>query len=255
MVRVELVSDVSTVVPGKDFTLAVQFALKPEWHIYWHNPGESGLATSIRFELPEGFSAGPILWPAPMRFDQPGDILGYGYSNAVMLAAKISVKSDLSGGDTLPVRAKARWLSCKDVCIPGSAELQLSLPVGDSPGPRKETLFAEWEESLPVEAFSAGVQAKTAGSLPQDSSAGEFTIELTFKSAASKIEWFPFAIKSLKVTDISVEGEGQSSRINFKAALMKGHDVSLPELASVVTYTQSGHQRAVRVSVPLMKTR
>lgn len=251
MVKAELVADVGTVAPGTGFTLGVRFVMKPEWHIYWHNPGESGLATSIRFELPEGLTAGPILWPAPMRFDQPGNILGYGYSDSVLLAAKVIVKSDLSGVDALPIRAKTRWLSCKDVCIPGSADLELNLPVGDSPHPKDEALFAEWEKSLPVEAFSTGVQAETTGSL----STGEFTVTLTFKEAASRIEWFPHADKALKVTDISVEGEGQNARITFKAAAMKGHELSSPELASVVTYRQGGRQKAVRVSVPLMKTR
>jgi DsbC/DsbD-like thiol-disulfide interchange protein len=140
-------------------------------------------------------------------------------------------------------------LSCKDVCIPGSAELQMTLPVGDQSAPQQEALFTEWEESLPVEAFAAGVQAKATGSIPVDGSAGEFNIELTFKDDASNIEWFPFTVKSLKVTDISVEG----TQIKFKAAVMKGHELSSPELASVVTFTEGGNPRAVRVAVPLVK--
>jgi thiol:disulfide interchange protein DsbD len=251
MVKAELVADVDKVAPGTGFALGVRFVMKPEWHIYWHNPGESGLATSIGLELPEGLTAGPILWPTPMRFDQPGGILGYGYSDSVLLAAKVIVKPDISGTDALPIRAKARWLSCKDVCIPGSADLELSLPVGDSPHPKDEALFAEWEKSLPVEAFSMGVHAETTGSLP----AGELTITLTFNEPASRIDWFPYADKALKVTDISVEGDGQNARIAFKAAVLKGHELSSPELPSVVTFAQGGSRKAVRVSVPLMKTK
>jgi thiol:disulfide interchange protein DsbD len=249
MVKAQLVADVDSVAPGTGFTLGVRFVMKPDWHIYWHNPGESGLATSIAFELPESLTAGPILWPAPMRFDQPGDILGYGYSDSVLLAAKVMVKSDISEIDALPIRAKARWLSCKDVCIPGSAELELRLPMGSSPSPKDEALFATWEKSLPVEDFSAGVQGETTGSL----STGELTITLNFNEAASRVDWFPHTIKGLKVTDISVEGEGQNARITFKAAAMKGHDLSSPELASVVTFRQGGRQKAVRISIPLIK--
>jgi thiol:disulfide interchange protein DsbD len=233
--------------------LGVRFELKPGWHIYWHNPGESGLATSIRFDLPEGLSAGHILWPAPERFDQPGEILGYGYSHTVLLAARVSVKSELAGVAPLPIRAKVRWLSCKEVCIPGSAELQLSLPVGDATEPQHEALFSQWEESLPVEAFAAGVRAESSGSVPDDGSLGSFTIDLVFKADASHIEWFPFAVKALKLTDISVEGEGPRAQITFKAGVMKGHELSSTELSSVVTFMESGHQRAVRVSVPLVQ--
>jgi DsbC/DsbD-like thiol-disulfide interchange protein len=251
MVKAELIADVSSVAPGAGFALGVRYHMKPGWHIYWHNPGESGLATSIRFELPEGVTAGPILWPAPERFDQPGEILGYGYTDTVLLAAKVHVKSELSDVSPLPIRAKTRWLACKEVCIPGSAELEIRLPVGDSPDAKNAPLFAEWEESLPVEPFSTGVQAETTGSLET----GEFTIALTFKEAASKVEWFPHAMKALKVTDISVEGEGSNVRITFKAATMKGHELPSHELPSVVTFRQGGRHKAVRISVPLVKAK
>jgi hypothetical protein len=101
-----------------------------------------------------------------------------------------------------------------------------------------------------VEAFSEGVQADTSGSL----STGELTLMLGFKKPVSRLDWFPYAIKGLKVSDISVEGEGQKARITFKAAVLKGLALSSPELLSVVKYIEGGRQKAVRVSVSLTKT-
>ncbi len=252
LIKTKLVADVTSVVQGNTFTLGVLFEMKPEWHIYWHNPGESGLATSVTFNLPEGIKAGPILYPAPDRFIQPGDILGYGYHGSVLLGAKVTAAKSLSG-KSVPIRAKVRWLSCKDVCIPGSADLEWSLPLSVATAPANAAVFADWEESLPVEAFSAGVQISFSGSLPQDGSAGEFTVRLDFRNPPEKLEWFPYAVSALRITDEVTKVEGNSAEIRFKGALMKGHELSSsPELASVVAYRDSGGKRkAVRVPIPL----
>ena len=246
------VSDVTAAKPGQTFTLGVLFKMKPEWHIYWHNPGDSGLATSVSFELPEGLEAGPVLWPAPTRFMQPGDILGYGYEHSVLLAAKVRVAEDFAGATNIPIHAKTRWLSCKDVCVPGRADLEWNLPVSDSPETDNTELFTGWEKSLPVEAFSAKVEASTAGELPSDGSQGEFTITLKFKSAPERVKWFPYSDRSLRVSDAKVEVEGDRADIRFEASLLKGHTLSSNDLPVVVTYKEpDGAQRAIRVAVPL----
>ena len=251
LVKTKLVADVTSVVPGNTFTLGVLFEMKPEWHIYWHNPGESGLATSVSFNLPEGLNAGPILWPAPDRFIQPGDILGYGYHGSVLLAAKVTAAESLSV-KSVPITAKVRWLSCKDVCIPGNADLEWSMPLSAASAPASAAVFADWEENLPVEAFSAGVQASISGTLPQDGSAGEFTIRLDFQNPPAKMDWFPYTVKGLRVTDVSAKTEGTNAEIRFKAALMKGHELSSRELASVVSFSDSGGiRKAVRIAIPL----
>ena len=75
---VELIAAQSAIVPGASFDLAVRFKLEEHWHIYWQNPGASGLATSIEWTLPEGIEAGEIQWPAPERIEL-GGLMSYGY--------------------------------------------------------------------------------------------------------------------------------------------------------------------------------
>ena len=251
-VTAQVVSDVTAAKQGQTFTLGVLFKMKPEWHIYWHNPGDSGLATSVNFELPEGMEAGPILWPAPTRFMQPGDILGYGYEHSVLLAAKVIVAGDFTGVTNIPIHAKIRWLSCKDVCVPGKADIEWNLPLSNSPEADNTALFAGWEKSLPVEAFAAKVEASTAGELPLDGSSGEFTITLKFKGAPEQVKWFPYSDRSLRVSDAKVAVEGAQADIRFEASLLKGHELSSNDIPVVVTYKESdGAQRAIRVAVPL----
>ena len=65
--EVELVSGVDAVVAGEPFELAVRMKTDPGWHVYWKNPGDSGLPVSVRWDLPEGFKAGDVHWPVPER--------------------------------------------------------------------------------------------------------------------------------------------------------------------------------------------
>jgi thiol:disulfide interchange protein DsbD len=255
LVKTKLVADVTAGQPSHTFTLGVLFEMKPDWHIYWRNPGESGLATSIKFELPEGIEAGPLLWPAPERFIQPGDILGFGYTGSVVLASKVYVPTDVTE-TSIPIRAKIRWLACKDVCIPGSSELEMSLPISDSSSVAEEALFSEWESTLPVEPLMQGVEVGTAGELPSDGSPGEFTVSLAFKDAPSRVDWFPYAVRELRVTDAQITTEAAESRIDFEIALLKGHELSANELPTVITYEdESGQHKAFRVLVPLTGAR
>lgn len=123
IVTAKLLVDAPLVKRGKPIAAAVQFTIPEHWHIYWANPGDSGLTTSLSWTLPEGLSAGNIEWPAPERLSQQG-ITNYGYSDAVTLpVALMPTRDDVVG----EVRVKASWLACKDICVPESAELHAML--------------------------------------------------------------------------------------------------------------------------------
>ena len=47
----------------------VLFDLRAGWHIYWRNPGDTGLAASLNIEA-AGYRVGPIAWPAPEVFEE-----------------------------------------------------------------------------------------------------------------------------------------------------------------------------------------
>ena len=60
-VKASLVAATDGVVPGGTVTVALKLEHAAHWHTYWVNPG-LGTATTIRWTLPEAFSAGPIVW-------------------------------------------------------------------------------------------------------------------------------------------------------------------------------------------------
>lgn len=129
-IRAELFSDAQRVAPGDTLTLALRLQPDDGWHTYWMNPGDSGLETRIDWTLPEGAEAGPIQWPVPKKLPVE-HLVNYGFEGETLLLSDITLPMDIAPGDTLTLSAHARWLVCEIECIPGDAELSLSLPVDD----------------------------------------------------------------------------------------------------------------------------
>jgi DsbC/DsbD-like thiol-disulfide interchange protein len=78
-VKASLVAADQSIQPGRAFTVALRLEHEPHWHTYWLNPG-TGLPTSLVWQLPEGFTAGEIEWPAPIVIkDHTGTVVGNGY--------------------------------------------------------------------------------------------------------------------------------------------------------------------------------
>ncbi|WP_425069442.1 protein-disulfide reductase DsbD family protein [Reyranella sp.] len=149
-VRSELVSEVATVKPGEPFWVGLRQTLRPKWHTYWKNPGESGLPTEITWKLPEGAKADPIVWPAPILFDI-GGVINYGFKDESMLLVRITPPANLAGPLTLA--AEANWLVCEDVCIPEEGKFELVLPTGAAATPAPpaaRTLFEQARRAIPT---------------------------------------------------------------------------------------------------------
>ena len=108
-------------------TVGLRLDHEPKWHTYWVEPG-TGLPTTIKWELPAGWTAGPIRWPAPLRvFDTSGNLAGNGYEGVTYLPIELTPPANLAPDTPVTFRAKVEWLMCKDICKPGSAEVALTL--------------------------------------------------------------------------------------------------------------------------------
>ena len=156
-VKARLVSEASAIAPGQSFWVALELNIRDGWHTYWRNPGDSGQATSIKWQLPPGFTAGDIVWATPHRFELP-PLVNYGYAKHAVHLVNITAPRDLKAGAPVVLSAKASWLVCSDVCIPEDADLQLKLPVNGEAGtvdPADAALFAEARAELPSPQFAA----------------------------------------------------------------------------------------------------
>jgi thiol:disulfide interchange protein DsbD len=156
-VKVSLLTDHSAVQPGQSFQAGVLLTLQDGWHVYWKNAGDSGLPTRIKWNLPAGFTAGPLEWPTPRLFLLPGDIRDIGYDGQVMLIAPIRPPEGWRG--QAAIGADVQWLACKQLCVPGRQRLQASVEVGDRTILSQTETFAAWEARMP-QPVSAGSPAR-----------------------------------------------------------------------------------------------
>jgi thiol:disulfide interchange protein DsbD len=133
-VHVNLYATVTAVAPNQPFDVIIEQLIEPEWHTYWKNPGDSGLALSAAWTLPNGASASDLHHPIPRRIPF-GPLLNFGYDNRALWTATITPPASLTG-DRFDLAVRLDWLVCKDICLPEGDTYRLSLPVvADAPAP------------------------------------------------------------------------------------------------------------------------
>ena len=148
---VELLPLQASIQPGGESTVGLRFQLDRGWHVYWLNAGDSGEPPSIHWNLPAGISAGAIQFPAPRRLPL-GPLMDFGYENEVLFPIKLQAASTLKAGSTADLTARVDWLVCREVCIPGKANLALPLPVtaqASTVDPVRQALFDHFRSLLP----------------------------------------------------------------------------------------------------------
>lgn len=151
-VQASLIMEDEAIQPGRPFWIITKLQLQEGWHTYWKNPGDAGMATSIEWQLPEGFTAGQIIWPTPKRFALDS-VIGYGYDNEVMLLTEITPPKNLSNDKPIIIKADTHWLICSDsFCVPGQAELAATTQISTTPPASKNSnavIFAKARGLIP----------------------------------------------------------------------------------------------------------
>jgi thiol:disulfide interchange protein DsbD len=136
------------------------FKMESGWHVYWKNAGDSGEPPRMKWTLPDGITAEGLQFPAPKRLPL-GPLMDFGYEDEVLFPFALDAAQTVKPGDTV-ASAKVNWLVCREVCIPGKAELGRKLVVLDHllkdvpmPGPDTklyERLAGKLPEALPASA-------------------------------------------------------------------------------------------------------
>ena len=150
-VTARLVAERDRVEPGDRVDLALVLDIRPGWHTYWRNPGDSGEPPHIRWELPDGVTAGSIRWPWP-ELIRVGPLANYGYSGRAVHLVELRVPAEWPAGTPLGIAADATWLVCEEHCIPEEGRFRLRLEVAGTAGPPDPELapiFAAARSRLP----------------------------------------------------------------------------------------------------------
>ena len=210
-VDAELIAATDAIVPGQPLTVGLRLKHENEWHTYWQVPGDSGLPTQIKWQLPAGFNAGPIAWPHPKRLPV-GPLMNFGYEGETLLLTTVQVPADLPAGTPVTLNAKASWLECKDVCIPGDAQVKLTLPVKPQAAPSSSAaLFKAAQARVPTSALAASASI--------DGNRIRVAVSPPAGKTLDKFEFFPLEEGRIEAAaPQALKSEGGQSAIYLTAA-------------------------------------
>lgn len=251
-VKAKLIAEVTSLQPGQAFWIAVQLKMHPGWHVYWRNVGDTGLETTVDWQLPEGLEAGELEWPFPERIvEEP--LVVYGYHGEIHLLQKIKVDKSVKPGTKLKIGGKISWLVCAETCVPGDTTIFVELPVKkENPAavPEHIQLFSDARVQLPLKhsdwQFSAMVEDK------------QLTIQAVapewLKGDFKRVLFFPYQTNFISYgAEQNLQKSGQAFRLSIPLA---ENDLSIPDTLKGILFSQEGwrgpgSEKAVEIIVPL----
>ncbi len=245
-VKAELIPTKTEISPGGTTRLAIHLDLEPGWHVYWENPGDSGLATTAQVKGPEGFVIGPVLYPVPKRIEQPGGLVCYGYEDSACLFVDVTAPESLKG-DEFKFTSEVQWLICEEVCFYGEAKLSTKLKRstgGKQPEPDKR--LQPHLDRLPQPLSSwPGAVAELSGSLtkpallitlpPYKDSASD-----TVYKASVKAMYYPIPVSGLKTGSLEVLSHESSFRARLSCTFLPPEDHKTPAIRGVLSVVTHG---------------
>src|SRR5689334_20962812 len=237
-VEAELVAESTGWVAGAPNWVAL--SLKPEagWHTYWRNPGDSGLPTTLAWTLPQGWSAGEISWPYP-SMQRLGELVNYGYDSQTLHLVPLTPPAGIQGNFT--VKALAKWLVCADICIPGQAELSLTLPVAEiaTADPVWSPRFVDARARLPQAEPLAGTFAVIEGEV-------RLQVDAVELAGADAVEFYPYSD--------NLVNHGASQRVALDGTVARiaqeqsAHFGAMPQVVEGVLVVQGSEKYAYTVA-------
>lgn len=160
----DLVAEFENAVPGQPFQVALRIQMAPKWHVYWMNPGDSGLPPTLNLNLPEGWEKSELDFPFPDRY-AVGPLMSYGYEDEVLYFFTLTPPADTPIGTTVNIGGEANWLVCRELCLPDGNEVSLSITFAENAGAPTEFAerFAETRRMLPVKIDGLQATAELEG--------------------------------------------------------------------------------------------
>ena len=159
-----MVSEAKTITAGAKFSVALKLDHPEGWHSYYQNSGGVEQSPAIKWTLPDGFSAGPIQWPAPEVKD---GFFGksFVFTGSPVFLVDITAPATLEAGKTVSLTADASWQICEDSCINEDKNFTLDFPVGPAleKDPAAAPLFEKARSSQPAAATGWKISAESTG--------------------------------------------------------------------------------------------
>jgi thiol:disulfide interchange protein DsbD len=144
-VTARVIAPVESVVPGETLWFGLSLEIADGWNTYWKNAGSTGLPPTLELSDGQTEIQPELLFPAAKTkpFGEDTSLLTYGYMEEVLHPFQVTVPESVSGQWSLT--GEARWLVCREICIPESQVVSLSLPVV---GSEREMRRTPWVQKI-----------------------------------------------------------------------------------------------------------
>ncbi|HEV2391387.1 MAG TPA: protein-disulfide reductase DsbD domain-containing protein [Verrucomicrobiae bacterium] len=234
--------------PGDTVLAGIVLQMDPDWHIYWKNPGDSGIATKVEWELPPGVAAGPVQWPAPQKLVD-SVLTTYIYKNQAVLLALLTLSSNLPAGP-ITIRATVSWLECKSLCIPGKEEVQGVLNIGEQTTPSAAAaLLEQWQNQMPKSGDILGLRAWWEA--PAKGDERTLLIEWNSTEPASDADFFPDSSDSFGVQPATQRVPAPPGEISLSKVVKKSSGPWPDVITGVLVQTTAKSKLAYDVQARL----
>lgn len=237
--KIQLIAEQNTVPQGQPLWVGLLFTLDQGWHIYWQDPGDSGEPPKVQWQLPAGFTAGAIVWPQPIRLGS-GTVIDYGYEGHVLLMAPISAAAKQPAPSLPSISADVKYIVCREMCIPGRAQLTLRAPAGGNWN-QWRNLFQQTRRQLPK-------SLPPGWKLSADSDKSHFVLSVRGAAQVRNASFFPLEPEQI---DNSSPQAFASNRAGFQLTLKKSDQLAKP-ISSLKGLIVIGPGRAYEVTVPVV---
>lgn len=197
--------------PGTRQELVLEFKVKPDWHIYWKNPGDSGEEPRPQWTLfPDALKSSITIedleYPTPQRL-AAGPFTNFGYSADAPIEFRVPVRvsgpiQDVPAAD---VNLALTYLVCKEECVPEKADFKIQIPIRASGAP-PAAIPIEPTKFPARDGLGSSAKPNRLKFVPMDGANGAMPTRLAFElpdgfGTSEDFEFFPLTTPLLVASD------------------------------------------------------
>jgi thiol:disulfide interchange protein/DsbC/DsbD-like thiol-disulfide interchange protein len=248
--KVTLQLDKSEVKPGDSASVLIELRPPAGWHTYWRNPSEFlgvGIATKVKWTLPDGVTVGDLQWPVPVKL--PNDVTGdtHVFEGPVRLVAALKI-APTAGPGVLEANAAVSWQECQSECVTGSTNVMFRITVGGSTtSAGNEAAFAAARAEFPIEDAAPNASAHWAGP-PKDDTR---VLEIEWRTNVVNPDFFAYESKTTVVLAKTERASSPSGGALLRKTVQKP-DAGWPTSVSGLLVADSLSEKRTGRSVTLM---
>jgi thiol:disulfide interchange protein DsbD len=245
--KVRLILAAEAAKPGDTVQAGIHLHMDPGWHTYWKNPGQSGLPTSIDWDLPPGISVGEIEWPLPKKVPE-AELTTYVYEGDAVLLLPLKIAADAKSG-TLTLKANLGWLECEKQCVRATGNVEATLTVGS------ETKASADKESLETSrkklpATGEGLMARASWEDPAASEKRAAVIEWNSVQPADDVDFYPDKSDDFEVQPQTEKLPSAVGKIRLRIRVTKSAKEWPKEISGVLVQGAGDARKGYEVKLP-----